>query len=55
MESQQSIVPSTKRVAMTIAKSLPVKAQALLQGTLMEIISKLDLLCPAGMMTSEVM
>lgn len=55
MESQQSIVPSTKRVAMTIAKALPAKAQCLLQGTLMEIVSKLDLLCPTGMMTSEVM
>ncbi|XP_011315555.1 ATPase family AAA domain-containing protein 2 [Fopius arisanus] len=53
MKAQQSIVPASHRVSIIPIKCLSPKVYPLLQDTLFTILSVIQGICPAGMLTSE--
>ncbi|GAB1860605.1 ATPase family AAA domain-containing protein 2 [Camponotus japonicus] len=53
LKARQNIVPASHRVIVAPIKSLPSKIQPLLQEDLAEILSRLQTLCPTGMLTSD--
>ncbi|XP_070160940.1 ATPase family AAA domain-containing protein 2-like [Polyergus mexicanus] len=53
LKARQNIVPASHRVIVAPIKNLPSKIQPLLQEDLAEILSRLQILCPTGMLTSD--
>jgi len=53
LKARQNIVPASHRVIVAPIKSLSFKIQPLLHEDLAGILSRLQTLCPAGMLTSD--
>ncbi|EFN90047.1 ATPase family AAA domain-containing protein 2 [Harpegnathos saltator] len=53
LKARQNIVPASHRVVVAPIKSLSAKIQPLLQEDLTSILSRLQALCPVGMLTSD--
>lgn len=53
LKAQQNIVPASHRIAVAPVKSLSGKIQPLLQDSFSVIMSRLEILCPTGMLTSD--
>jgi len=53
LKARQNIVPASHRVIVAPIKSLSFKVQPLLHEDLAGILSRLQTLCPAGMLTSD--
>lgn len=53
LKARQNIVPASHRIIIAPIKSLPSKIQPLLQEDLAGILSRLQTLCPTGMLTSD--
>ncbi|KAG7204579.1 hypothetical protein KM043_005000 [Ampulex compressa] len=53
LKAQQNIVPASQRVVIAPVKSLSPKIQPMLEDKLSLIVSRLDVLCPPGMLTSD--
>ncbi|XP_032685396.1 ATPase family AAA domain-containing protein 2-like isoform X3 [Odontomachus brunneus] len=53
LKARQNIVPASHRVVVAPIKSLSTKIQPLLQEDLTNILSRLQVLCPVGMLTSD--
>ncbi|XP_011867390.1 PREDICTED: ATPase family AAA domain-containing protein 2-like isoform X3 [Vollenhovia emeryi] len=53
LKARQNIVPASHRVIVAPIKSLSLKIQPLLQEDLVAVLSRLQTLCPAGMLTSD--
>ncbi|XP_071565980.1 ATPase family AAA domain-containing protein 2-like [Temnothorax nylanderi] len=53
LKARQNIVPASHRVIVAPIKSLSLRIQPLLQEDLAGILSRLQTLCPAGMLTSD--
>ncbi|XP_043784372.1 ATPase family AAA domain-containing protein 2-like [Apis laboriosa] len=54
LKAQQNILPASHRVSIAPIKSLSYKIQPLLQDNLSYILSQLEILCPIGMLTCNV-
>lgn len=53
LKARQNIVPASHRVIVAPIKSLSFRIQPLLHEDLTGILSRLQTLCPAGMLTSD--
>ncbi|XP_067215449.1 ATPase family AAA domain-containing protein 2-like isoform X2 [Linepithema humile] len=53
LKARQNIVPASHRIIIAPIKNLSVKVQPLLQEDLANILTRLQMLCPTGMLTSD--